>query len=121
MNVGSIEAEMKIFWMERERGSDVAIIGSGANKRVIKNTDLLNLIYFVRKWVTRNRQSLERRRYSSKSNRRRRRDVLNSLNNMSSSLKYWIERLRSNCHNRAASLSWVKRETEPGTSISLGE
>ena len=48
MNVGSIEAEMKIFWMERERGSDVAIIGSGANKRVIKNTDLLNLIYFAK-------------------------------------------------------------------------
>ena len=33
MNVGSVEAEMEeIFWMERERGSNVAIVGTGAHK-----------------------------------------------------------------------------------------
>lgn len=110
MNVGSVDAEMEIFWMERERGSDVAIIGTGASKRVMKNQDLLNLIYFMRRWVTKNRQSLKRRRYANKGNRRCRREVLNSISNASSSLKCWIEKLRTNVNRRAAAESWLKSE-----------
>ena len=103
-------AAMLLFWtMERERGSDVAIIGTGVMKRVMKNEDLLNMIYFLRRWSTRTQDSISRRRYSGRSTRRYR-QVLNSKKTATNSLTYWLARLLVSNQERATARSWSKEE-----------
>ena len=101
------------WWNDlRERGSEATIIGSGPRKRIVKNSDLMSMIYFLRRWFNRGRRNRARRRYSNSENRLYRLRVLNALGKKGSfaSLKYWLHRMRLNCKKNKLCLIWMHAE-----------